>query len=226
MDELPAVSPPPTLSLVVLESGDIEAAKDFYSLLGLSFVEERHGTGPRHYSATLGTLILEIYPRQERNAIAPVRIGFHVASIDKTLDLLRARGAPIIREAKNSPWGRRAVVEDPDGNRVELTSSSSESARGNPMIPIAKQERPIDMTEMVEQIQSHPDFVAFSHALLKDLKENPEGWENSDLAAFLEALGAWVEDMNGYYQAKDGAIPLQPSWKMLAHVLLAAKVYE
>jgi hypothetical protein len=38
------------------------------------------------------------------------------------------------------------------------------------MIPIAKQECPTDLTEMVEQIQSHPDFVAFSRALLKDLR--------------------------------------------------------
>ncbi len=94
------------------------------------------------------------------------------------------------------------------------------------MIPIAKPERSIDLTEMVEQIHSHPDFVAFSRALLKDLKEKPEGWENRDLATFLEALGAWAEDMNGFYQAKGGAIPLQPSWKMLGQILLAAKVYE
>lgn len=94
------------------------------------------------------------------------------------------------------------------------------------MIPMAKQESPIDLAEMVEQIQSHPDFVAFSRALLKDLEEKPEGWENRDLPAFLEALGAWTEDMNGYYQANGGAIPLQPSWKMLGQILLAAKVYE
>jgi len=94
------------------------------------------------------------------------------------------------------------------------------------MIPIAKTESPVDLSEMVEQIQSQPDFVAFSQALVKDLKENPDGWENRDLPGFLEALGAWVDDMNGYYQAKGGAIPLQPSWKMLGEVLLAAKVYE
>ena len=94
------------------------------------------------------------------------------------------------------------------------------------MIPIAKQEPSIALTAMVEQIHSHGDFVAFSRALLKDLEEKPQEWENRDLAAFLEALGAWTEDMNGYYQAKGGAIPLQPSWKMLGQILLAAKVYE
>ena len=123
--ELPNDSPPPMLSLVVLQSGDLEAAKEFYTLLGLSFVEEQHGTGPRHYSATLGPLVLEIYPCQASKPMTPVRIGFRVASLDKTLELLRRRGARIVREAKDSPWGRRAVVEDTDGNRVELVSTTS-----------------------------------------------------------------------------------------------------
>jgi hypothetical protein len=94
------------------------------------------------------------------------------------------------------------------------------------MIPVAREEHPIDLTEMVEQIQNHPDFVAFSRALLKDLKEKPEGWENRDLGPFLEALGAWADDMYGYYQGKGDPLPLQPSWKMLGQMLLAAKSYE
>jgi lactoylglutathione lyase len=117
-------SPPPTLSLVVLQSRNVEAAKDFYSLLGLSFVEEKHGQGPRHYSATLGALVLEIYPCQGSNPSAPIRIGFLIPYLDRTLELLKNRGARIVREAKDSPWGRRAVVEDPDGNRVELAAAN------------------------------------------------------------------------------------------------------
>ena len=115
-------SPSPTLSLVVLQSSDIEAAKNFFGLLGLSFVEEQHGKGPRHYSATLGSLVLEIYPCHGGTAPTPMRIGFRVSSVDQTLEILRLGGARIVREAKGSPWGRRAVVEDPDGNKVELTS--------------------------------------------------------------------------------------------------------
>ena len=107
-----------------------------------------------------------------------------------------------------------------------VVAKAGDRSRGNSTNTIAKPECPIDLTERVEQIHSHADFVAFSNAFLKDLKEKPEGWENRDLAGFLEALAAWVQDMNGYYQAKGGTIPLQPSWKMLGQILLAAKVYE
>jgi lactoylglutathione lyase len=111
----------PTLSLVVLQSLHPDMAREFYSLLGLSFIKEQHGKGPEHYSTTLGPLVLEIYPCKNGNP-PTLRIGFRIPSLDKTLEILRARGTRIVREATDSPWGRRAVVEDPDGNRVELTA--------------------------------------------------------------------------------------------------------
>ena len=120
---LPPESRPTTLSLVVLQSANVEAARHFYSLLGLSFVAEQHGKGPRHYSATLGALVLEIYPCEGSNPSAPIRMGFLVPGLERTLEILRQCGARIVREAKDSPWGRRAVVEDPDGNRIELAAA-------------------------------------------------------------------------------------------------------
>jgi predicted enzyme related to lactoylglutathione lyase len=110
----------PSLSLVVIKSANVEAARDFYSLLGLSFVEEQHGNGPPHFSATVGSLVLEVYPGQGNVPTASVRLGFKVPSLDDTLAILRNSGVRIIREATDSPWGRRAVVEDPDKNRIEL----------------------------------------------------------------------------------------------------------
>ena len=82
------------------------------------------------------------------------------------------------------------------------------------------------LSEMVEHIQTREDFVAFAHAFLKNLHEQPEGWENGNLPSFLQALTTWVEDMYGYYQNKGEPLPLQPSWKILGQILLAAKVYE
>lgn len=111
----------PALTLLVIQSPDIHAARAFYSELGLSFVEEQHGNRPRHFAATLGTLVLEIYPCQPGRSTAPWHLGFQVESLEHTIATLRSRGVRILREPQDSPWGRRAVVEDPDGNRIELS---------------------------------------------------------------------------------------------------------
>lgn len=75
-------------------------------------------------------------------------------------------------------------------------------------------------------IRSREDFVAFVQALSKDLKDQPESWENNDLPRFLEALGAWVQDMDGFYRNQGKPVPQQLDWKTFADILMAAKMYE
>jgi predicted enzyme related to lactoylglutathione lyase len=46
-----------------------------------------------------------------------------VADVDDAVaGLGAANGAKVVSAAKDSEWGRRAVVADPDGHRVEITS--------------------------------------------------------------------------------------------------------
>ncbi len=112
----------PAISLLVVQAHDIEKSKEFYGLLGLSFAAEKHGAGPRHFAAVVDGMVFEIYPCRTNLAAAPLRVGFRVGAVDPILERLRVHGARIVNEPNDSPWGRRAVVEDPDGNRVELTA--------------------------------------------------------------------------------------------------------
>ena len=48
---------------------------------------------------------------------------------------------------------------------------------------------------------------------------NAGGWENPDLESFLDAMAAWIEDM-------DDRLPISPSWDTFRDILLAAKSYE
>ncbi|MBI5386520.1 MAG: hypothetical protein HZA90_17765 [Verrucomicrobia bacterium] len=82
------------------------------------------------------------------------------------------------------------------------------------------------LTEHNNSIRSREDFVAFVKALRNDLHDNPATWENSNLERFLEALAAWVEDMDGYYTDQGKPVPQQPDWKVAADMLMAAKMYE
>jgi lactoylglutathione lyase len=109
---------PAALNLVVLRSPDIERAAAFYSRLGLRFDKHRHGNGPEHFAAELGDAVFELYPSSpDGPSTLGTRIGFRVTSLDS---ILAGLGDAIIAPAKNSEWGRRAVIADPDGHRVEL----------------------------------------------------------------------------------------------------------
>ena len=111
----------PALNLVVLRSTDLERARSFYEHLGLQFTRHRHGSGPEHLSAELGGCVFELYPLSKESASTlGTRIGFSVPSLASVISALSTEPSTIISPPQDSPWGRRAVVTDPDGHRIEL----------------------------------------------------------------------------------------------------------
>lgn len=74
----------------------------------------------------------------------------------------------------------------------------------------------MDIYEQSEKIKSQKDFILFLEALKKDFQNNKEEWENGKLEQFLEGL-------YGYCMDKEQE---ELSWKVVAELLLAAKVYE
>jgi predicted enzyme related to lactoylglutathione lyase len=113
-----------TLSLVVLRSPDIVRAAAFYTRLGLQFSRHRHGSGPEHFAAELPGGVFELYPiSSDGQSTLGTRIGFRVPSVDAALAALSDFPGAVVMPAKDSEWGRRAVVADPDGHRVELLQS-------------------------------------------------------------------------------------------------------
>ena len=82
------------------------------------------------------------------------------------------------------------------------------------------------LAERASRVRTRADFVAFVEALRLDHAANGATWANPDLPAFLEAVGAWSQDSNGYYQ-NAGIDPSNLSpWRLLADILMAARVYE
>lgn len=115
-----APSPPePCLNLIVIRSAIPADLAAFYTRLGCSFAQHQHGNGPWHYAAELGALTLEIYPLK-RSQSAPdshLRLGFMVPDVSTAIAQL---AAPVLSGPTASDWGLRAVIQDPEGRRVEL----------------------------------------------------------------------------------------------------------
>jgi uncharacterized glyoxalase superfamily protein PhnB len=116
----------PALSLIVLRSSNLEAAVRFYETVGFSFVQEQHGSGAIHYSCELNGTVIEIYPGEpgeapNRKQAGATMLGFRVDSLDTVLEILQNIGANVLTNPQTSQWGKRMVVEDPDGRAVELS---------------------------------------------------------------------------------------------------------
>jgi predicted enzyme related to lactoylglutathione lyase len=115
------------LGLIVLRSADAARTRRFYEALGLKFAVEQHEKGVLHYACDLGGLILEIYPGKnaphpDADAGGATMLGLRVDDVDQAHAAVTQAGAKSRRAPADSPFGRRAVVEDPDGRVVELTA--------------------------------------------------------------------------------------------------------
>jgi len=113
------------LNLVVLRALDPAIVTPIYEALGCKFETEQHGNGPRHFSSTVGGLVLEIYPRApDEEGTTAVRLGFVVDDLDRVLNAAVAAGGRIVSHAKQTQWGRRAVLIDTEGHKLELSEAT------------------------------------------------------------------------------------------------------
>lgn len=113
-----------SFNLLVLRSKNPDCLIDFYQSLGLNFAVEKHGNGPEHHSCKVGGTVLEIYPcSNDGISTSGARLGFSVTSMTETLKNLPI-DHEVITPPKQSPWGLRCVLKDPEGHKVELLESA------------------------------------------------------------------------------------------------------
>jgi hypothetical protein len=82
------------------------------------------------------------------------------------------------------------------------------------------------LEERADAVRTREDLVAFIEAFNSDFVVDGGSWENSDLPSFLEAMTAWSKDMEGFYKNRGEDIASVSPWRMLADLLMAARVYE
>jgi len=77
------------------------------------------------------------------------------------------------------------------------------------------------------EVTDRQSFIRFMELLHDDYLKNQAEWENPNLNTFLEAMIAYAEDIQGYYNSTNQNINADtPSWKVFADILKGAKIYE
>jgi len=110
------------LNLLVIRSAIPQQLVEFYQQLGMAFEYHRHGNGPFHFSAQIGSTLLEIYPlgKGQEQADKHLRLGFAIELFDARMEELQQQGIIFHQLPISTEWGIMAVIEDPEGRKLEL----------------------------------------------------------------------------------------------------------
>ena len=119
------------IDALVMWTTRIDAMVAFYQALGLTLVPEQHGSGPVHYVTKELGAHFAIYALESRSGDmegkSPGRaepggtqIGFQTDDIEALWSLVESSSYEVVKELETARWGRRFVVEDPDGRAVEV----------------------------------------------------------------------------------------------------------
>jgi hypothetical protein len=84
----------------------------------------------------------------------------------------------------------------------------------------------MELREQAEKIQTRDDLALFIQHLIRDFRTCPERWENTSLEAYLEAVAAWINDMDGYYRHRGETIPRHLTRRHVGEILLAAEAKQ
>jgi hypothetical protein len=90
----------------------------------------------------------------------------------------------------------------------------------------SKREIDLEGMKKIKEINTKQDFVSFANELSDSFYDDPESWENNDIGIYLEAIAAWINDMEGYYKQQGLPVPENLEWQLMADMLDAARFYE
>ena len=145
---------PEGVGALVLFTARLDACVAFYRALGLPLAGERHGSGPMHHTCDLGGTHFALFEADASDGAAAIDapepatqhaaqsactrapehrssgsqfFGLSVRDLAAVAARVRQLGVTIRQEPTQYPWGRRMLVDDPDGRVVELFERPSSS---------------------------------------------------------------------------------------------------
>jgi catechol 2,3-dioxygenase-like lactoylglutathione lyase family enzyme len=108
-------------SIVMLVCSDLARSRDFYrDVLGLPVLQDLPKRPVRF--ALAGGAILSLHRKSDVLAVRPgsLQLGFTVDDVDRFVGDCIERGVPVFQDPYDEPFGRIAVVGDPDGYPVQV----------------------------------------------------------------------------------------------------------
>jgi len=109
-------------SVVMLVCSDLTRSRDFYrDVLGLAVLQD---LPKRPVRFELGGTVLSLHRKSEVLAVRPgsLQLGFTVEDVDEFVAGCVARGVPVFQDPYDEPFGRIAIIGDPDGYPLQVAT--------------------------------------------------------------------------------------------------------
>lgn len=92
--------------------------------LSLTHTDDHSGDVPHkdaYWEGTGGFLGLSLYPLEANSEPSAAEVAPYVDDLSRVLEAAKIAGIRVLEPVRDTPWGRRATLEDPDGNRVVIS---------------------------------------------------------------------------------------------------------
>ncbi len=114
-----------TLGLVMIVVKDMDRSVAFYrDVLGLKLLFKQSNWS--QFDA--GRIILGLHPEGEQVKVGPTTgfsVGIYVEDIVRATSELKRRGGKLAIEPRDEPFGRWALLKDPDGYNIQVVELKS-----------------------------------------------------------------------------------------------------
>lgn len=112
------------LGLIMIVVRDMERSVKFYrDVLGLKLLFKQSNWS--QFDA--GTILIGLHPEGEEVKVSPTSgssFGIYVDDITRTAAEIKRRGGNVAIEPRNEPFGRWALLKDPDGYNIQIIEMS------------------------------------------------------------------------------------------------------
>lgn len=110
-------------SIVMLVCSDLKRSRDFYrEVLGLAVLQDLPKRPVRF--ALSGGAVLSLHRKSDVLAVRPgsLQLGFIVENVDELVAECVKHGVPLFQDPYDEPFGRIAIIGDPDGYPIQLAT--------------------------------------------------------------------------------------------------------
>jgi catechol 2,3-dioxygenase-like lactoylglutathione lyase family enzyme len=87
--------------------------------------------------------VLALHPAKKKSKIktgSGILVGFEVSDLDSTVNTLKQKKVKFFKKPKKEPFGKHAIVQDPDGHLVSIAEIKEKSAEGFDLLGLIGQE--------------------------------------------------------------------------------------